>query len=127
MRRRAWLRGRRLVSTIIVLSPHSLEGTHGHLFRSGLKRFRARLDTAPSDGGNSTNLLRNASMRRKSFERMDCPVALALESVGEWWSILILRDALQGYTRFDDFRQGLDISPTILTRRLNTLVDNGLL
>ncbi len=47
-------------------------------------------------------------------------MALALESVGEWWSILILRDALQGCTRFDDFRQDLDISPTILTRRLNT-------
>jgi DNA-binding HxlR family transcriptional regulator len=43
------------------------------------------------------------------------------------WSILILRDAVQGYTRFDDFRQSLDISPTILSRRLNTLVENGLL
>jgi DNA-binding HxlR family transcriptional regulator len=66
-------------------------------------------------------------MKRKSFEKMDCPVALALERVGEWWSILILRDAMQGYTRFDDFRQDLDISPTILTRRLNSLVEKGLL
>jgi DNA-binding HxlR family transcriptional regulator len=66
-------------------------------------------------------------MKRKSFEKMDCPVALALERVGEWWSILILRDAMQGYTKFDDFRQSLGISPTMLTRRLNTLVKNGLL
>ncbi len=58
---------------------------------------------------------------------MDCPVALALERVGEWWSILILRDALQGSTRFEDFRASLDISPTILTRRLTALVEGGLL
>lgn len=58
---------------------------------------------------------------------MDCPVALALEHVGEWWSLLILRDALQGSTRFEQFRESLGISPTILTRRLADLVASGLL
>ncbi|MFP3582652.1 helix-turn-helix domain-containing protein [Paraburkholderia sp. SIMBA_055] len=66
-------------------------------------------------------------MKRKSFEDMDCAVALALEEVGEWWSLLIIRDALQGSTRFEQFRSSLQISPTMLTRRLNELVSSGLL
>ncbi|WP_235471377.1 winged helix-turn-helix transcriptional regulator [Herbaspirillum hiltneri] len=47
--------------------------------------------------------------------------------VGEWWSILILRDCLRGLTRFDQFQKNLAISPNMLTRRLQTLVDAGLL
>src|SRR5205085_6607323 len=66
-------------------------------------------------------------MQRKSFGRMTCPVARSLERVGEWWSILILRDALHGLTRFDAFQQSLGISPTMLTRRLSGLVKAGLL
>jgi len=58
---------------------------------------------------------------------MQCPVARSLERVGEWWSILILRDAFQGLTRFDQFQKSLEIAPNMLTRRLNTLVDSGLL
>jgi DNA-binding HxlR family transcriptional regulator len=66
-------------------------------------------------------------MEHKSFDGMSCPVALALERVGEWWSILILRDATHGLTRFDQFQKSLGISPNSLTRRLNRLVDTGLL
>ncbi|MEU0821019.1 MULTISPECIES: winged helix-turn-helix transcriptional regulator [Streptomyces] len=66
-------------------------------------------------------------MERKSFEDMSCPVALALERVGEWWSILILRDATHGITRFDEFQKSLGISPNSLTRRLGALVEAGLL
>lgn len=58
---------------------------------------------------------------------MSCPVALALERVGEWWSILILRDATHGMTRFDEFQKSLGISPNSLSRRLGTLVQAGLL
>ena len=47
--------------------------------------------------------------------------------MGEWWSILIVRDAMDGLTRFDDFRRHLDISPTMLTQRLRSLVDAGIL
>jgi DNA-binding HxlR family transcriptional regulator len=47
--------------------------------------------------------------------------------VGEWWSILILRDALHGLTRFDQFQKSLGIAPNMLTRRLNALVEAGLL
>jgi DNA-binding HxlR family transcriptional regulator len=66
-------------------------------------------------------------MRRKSFGAMQCPIARGLERVGEWWSILILRDALRGSTRFEEFRESLGIAPNMLTRRLNALVEAGLL
>jgi DNA-binding HxlR family transcriptional regulator len=66
-------------------------------------------------------------MQHKSFGDMQCPIARSLERVGEWWSILILRDAFQGLTRFDQFQKSLQIAPNMLTRRLNTLVDSGLL
>jgi len=66
-------------------------------------------------------------MQRKSFSRMVCPFARSLERVGEWWSILILRDALHGFRRFDEFQNSLGIAPNTLTRRLNDLVEAGLL
>jgi DNA-binding HxlR family transcriptional regulator len=66
-------------------------------------------------------------MQRKSFGHMQCPIARSLERVGEWWSILILRDAFYGLTRFDEFQKSLDIAPNMLTRRLNALVESGLL
>ena len=66
-------------------------------------------------------------MQRKSLGNMQCPIARSLERVGEWWSILILRDADFGLKRFDDFQKSLDIAPNTLTRRLNALVKGGLL
>ena len=66
-------------------------------------------------------------MQRKSFGKMQCPIARSLERVGEWWSILILRDALHGMTRFDQFQESLGIAPNMLTRRLGALVKAGLL
>ena len=66
-------------------------------------------------------------MQRTSFGKMPCPIARSLERVGEWWSILIIRDALHGFTRFDEFQKSLNIAPNMLTRRLSALVDAGLL
>jgi DNA-binding HxlR family transcriptional regulator len=66
-------------------------------------------------------------MQRTSFSDMQCPIARSLERVGEWWSILILRDAFQGLTQFDQFQKSLGIAPNMLTRRLNSLVEAGLL
>ena len=66
-------------------------------------------------------------MRRKSFGNMQCPIARSLERVGEWWSILILRDAFHGLSRFDEFQKSLGIAPNMLARRLNSLVEAGLL
>lgn len=66
-------------------------------------------------------------MERKSFADMHCSVAQCLEVVGEWWSMLILRDVFLGVNRFDDFQQRLGISRNILNQRLNHLVDAGVL
>jgi DNA-binding HxlR family transcriptional regulator len=58
---------------------------------------------------------------------MDCSVAQCLEVVGEWWSMLILRDCFLGVTRFDEFQRRLGISRNILQQRLGRLVDAGVL
>src|SRR5215475_6479382 len=66
-------------------------------------------------------------MQRKSFRNMPCPIARGLERVGEWWSMLIMRDAFHGLARFDEFQKSLGIAPNMLARRLDALVDAGLL
>ncbi|MDM5073890.1 winged helix-turn-helix transcriptional regulator [Aeromonas bestiarum] len=58
---------------------------------------------------------------------LSCPIARSLAVAGDSWSILILRDAHAGLTRFDQFRKSLGIAPTMLTRRLATLTEEGLL
>ncbi len=66
-------------------------------------------------------------MQRTSFRDMNCSVAQCLEVVGEWWSLLIVRDAFLGVRRFDDFQARLGISRNILNQRLTHLVDEGVL
>ena len=66
-------------------------------------------------------------MRRKQFLDARCPILRSVTKIGEWWSILILRDAALGLTRFDQFSKSLQIAPNILTRRLRDLVDAGML
>ncbi|MGY4626525.1 winged helix-turn-helix transcriptional regulator [Bradyrhizobium sp. USDA 4486] len=65
-------------------------------------------------------------MQPKSPSILECPVGRAVETVGEWWSILILRDAFQGATKFDEFQQSLGIAPNILSRRLAHLTRSGM-
>jgi len=69
----------------------------------------------------------DGGVERKSFAGMDCSVAQCLEVVGEWWSMLILRDCFLHVTRFDDFQRRLGISRNILNQRLSRLVDAGVL
>jgi DNA-binding HxlR family transcriptional regulator len=66
-------------------------------------------------------------MQRVSFSDMNCSVAQTLEVVGEWWSLLIVRDALLGLSRFDDFQRHLGISRNVLNDRLARLVEQGVL
>jgi DNA-binding HxlR family transcriptional regulator len=66
-------------------------------------------------------------MDKERFCSGDCPLARALMRMGDAWSMLILRDAGQGATRFDQFRTSLGIAPNILTRRLAALTADGLL
>ena len=66
-------------------------------------------------------------MRRATLDTAPCPVARTLGCLGDPWSMLILRDALSGMTRFDEFERNLRIAPNILTARLKALVADGLL
>ena len=66
-------------------------------------------------------------MKKVSFADVHCSVAQSLEVIGEWWTLLILRDAFLGVTRFDDFAHRLGISRNVLTARLDTLVDADVL
>ena len=67
------------------------------------------------------------SMYRKTFDGMNCSIARSLDQVGEWWSLLIVREAMLGTTRFDDFQSRLGIARNVLTSRLNSLIEHGVL
>ncbi|MCC8962378.1 helix-turn-helix transcriptional regulator [Bradyrhizobium sp. Pear76] len=66
-------------------------------------------------------------MKRTGFAKADCPVARALDAIGDWWSLLIVRDAFDGLRRFGDFQKNLGIAKGMLTMRLRTLVKLGVL
>jgi DNA-binding HxlR family transcriptional regulator len=66
-------------------------------------------------------------MTKGSFAEMNCPIAQTLERVGEWWTLLILRNAFCGMSRFDDFQRHLGIGSNILAQRLKRLTEEGIL
>jgi DNA-binding HxlR family transcriptional regulator len=65
-------------------------------------------------------------MGRKRFANTNCGVGQALEAVGDWWSLMIVRDAFFGVRRFGDFEKSLGIAKNILTTRLDHLVEHGI-
>ena len=66
-------------------------------------------------------------VKRTSLEGAECPIARSLDAIGDWWSLLIIRDALLGRRRFGEFQRSLGLAKNILTVRLRTLVDQGIL
>ena len=66
-------------------------------------------------------------MLNRDYEGQNCSIARALEVVGERWTLLIVRDAVVGPRRFDEFQQSLGISRNVLTERLGRLVEEGIL
>lgn len=64
---------------------------------------------------------------RIRLEDRECPLSTTVQHVGEWWTLLLLHDAFDGYTRFDQFQENLGISSSMLATRLKTLVTDGLL
>ena len=66
-------------------------------------------------------------VKRTSFEHDDCPIARSLDAIGDWWSMLIIREALFGISRFGEFQKRLGLAKNILTVRLRALVDQGIL
>ncbi|MEU3855321.1 helix-turn-helix domain-containing protein [Streptomyces sp. NPDC029554] len=64
---------------------------------------------------------------RIRLQDRECPLSRTVQHIGEWWTLLILHDAFDGFTRFDQFQENLQISSSMLTSRLKTLVAEGLL
>ncbi|MEJ6549999.1 helix-turn-helix domain-containing protein [Corynebacterium sp. USCH3] len=60
-------------------------------------------------------------------EDRECPLSTAMSYVGEWWTVLILHDCFDGYTRFDQFQANIGLSSSMLTSRLKGLVESGIL
>lgn len=65
--------------------------------------------------------------KRKSMQDDACPVARSLDLVGDRWSMLIVRDAFDGISRFSDFQRNLGVAKNILSDRLSALVEQGVL
>ena len=66
-------------------------------------------------------------MKRKSLDREKCPIARTLDVIGDWWSLLIVRDAFLGKRRFGEFQKSLGLAKNILSTRLRKLVSHGVL
>ena len=66
-------------------------------------------------------------MKRTSLEKAECPIARSLDAIGDWWSLLIIRDAFLGIRRFSEFQKNIGLAKNILTVRLRALVDQGIL
>lgn len=64
---------------------------------------------------------------RVRIEDRECPLSTAMAYVGEWWTMLILHDCFDGFTRFDQFEANIGLSSSMLTARLKRLVDDGIL
>jgi DNA-binding HxlR family transcriptional regulator len=66
-------------------------------------------------------------VKRTSLEAAECPVARALDAIGDWWSLLIIRDAFDGMRRFGEFQKSLGVAKNILAARLRALTGHGIL
>src|SRR5215470_5569484 len=66
-------------------------------------------------------------VKRTSFAGDSCPIARSLEAIGDWWSLLIIREAFFGLRRFGEFQAKLGMAKNILSVRLRALVDHGIL
>jgi len=65
-------------------------------------------------------------MKRKSLCTANCPIARTLDVIGDWWSLLIVRDAFFGKRRFSEFHKSLGLAKNILCMRLQKLVSHGI-
>src|SRR6476660_4341821 len=66
-------------------------------------------------------------VKRTRLEKAECPIARSLDVFGDWWSLLIIRDAFLGIRRFSEFQKSIGLAKNILTVRLRALVDQGIL
>lgn len=66
-------------------------------------------------------------MKRTSLNESVCPIARTLDLIGDWWTLLIVRDAMGGIKRFSEFQRSLGAAKNILSSRLKTLVEQGVM
>jgi DNA-binding HxlR family transcriptional regulator len=66
-------------------------------------------------------------MRRTNLARALCPIARSLDEIGDWWTLLIVRDAFHGARRFGEFQRGLGLARNVLSARLRKMVADGVL
>lgn len=66
-------------------------------------------------------------VQRTQHSSASCPVARPLDAIGDWWSLLIVRDAFDGLRRFGEFQKSLGLAKNILSTRLRNLVAHGIL
>lgn len=66
-------------------------------------------------------------MSRNRYEGQECPIAAALNEIGDWWTLLVVREAIYGHRHFEDFRRELGVARNILSDRLTRLCDAGIL
>lgn len=66
-------------------------------------------------------------VKRTSHKGAPCSIARPLDAIGDWWSLLIVRDAFDGLERFGEFQKSLGLAKNILATRLRNLVDHGIL
>ena len=66
-------------------------------------------------------------VKRTSHRKTSCPVARPLDAIGDWWSLLIVRDVFDGLRRFGEFQKNLGLAKNILAARLRNLVKHGIL
>lgn len=66
-------------------------------------------------------------VQRTKHTSASCPVARPLDAIGDWWSLLIVRDAFDGLRRFGEFQKSLGLAKNILAVRLRNLVEHGVL
>ena len=85
--------------------------------------FRLRVYSLDS----SADFWFDGNMLPSSYDRQDCSLARALEIVGERWTLLVLRDAFYGVRRFNDFLAHLDMPRTVLSNRLRSLIESGVM
>src|SRR5229473_3987317 len=83
--------------------------------------------TQRRDRRDGCGIREDAMVKRTSFENAECPIARSLDSLGDWWALLIIRDALLGKRRFSEFQKSLGLAKNILTVRLRAMVDHGIL
>jgi DNA-binding HxlR family transcriptional regulator len=66
-------------------------------------------------------------MQRKCLDDSTCPIARSLDSIGDWWTLLIVRDAMLGIRRFSDFQRSLGLARNVLSARLKKMVADGVM